>query len=342
MRLLIVTVMMLPLTLAACGGAGVDRLRIAAADKLAPVIQYGATDGVGSTGVHTVMYGETLTQIAQRYHILPADVVAANALSAPFRLPPGARLMIPPPIGYKVKSGDTVFQIARLFNLSPLDIVATNHLRSPYQLRVGQTVRLPKLPAVNQYAAQEPVLAAAMPMGINAAPTLTPVVAIPLNDQAPVQVASLGGGMMVTPRTKPTFTQASLPTFPKARDTGRPFLKPVAGNIISGYGTKGDGRVNEGINISAPKGSPVRAAPDGQIVYVGDGVDVYGNLILMRHKNEFITAYAHLDRSLVRDGDKVKRGQVIGTVGSTGHVDRSQLHFEIRRGRASLDPKTKI
>jgi murein DD-endopeptidase MepM/ murein hydrolase activator NlpD len=334
--------------LAACSGGGSGSFkRASVSDRLAPVIQYGATDGFGSTGVHTVAMGETLVGIARAYRLLPGDLLAANALTAYVRLRPGMRLEIPPPKAYTVKSGENVFQIARLFGLSPLDLIATNGLRAPYHVRVGQKLDLPR-PVLEP----EPMIAANEPVAAPRDQVIREVLAAP-SPAAPIvqtqQVASLGrGGMMVIPPSKPSVTKASLApsaeplSFPPMRDSGRSFLKPVQGSVVSGYGPKKDGRVNEGINIAAPKGSPVRAARDATVVYVGDAVEGYGNLILLKHAGGYITAYAHLDRTLVREGQTVKRGTVIGTVGSTGNVDRAQLHFEIRKGRETIDPKRMI
>lgn len=116
------------------------------------------------------------------------------------------------------------------------------------------------------------------------------------------------------------------------------FSWPVRGRILSTFGPKPDGLHNDGINIAARAGSPVIAAENGVIVYSGSELRGFGNLVLVRHADGWITAYAHLDRVLVRKGQQVKRGQAIATVGSSGGVDQPQLHFEIRRGTQAVDP----
>jgi len=95
---------------------------------------------------------------------------------------------------------------------------------------------------------------------------------------------------------------------------------------------------NDGINIAAPKGTPVVAAQDGQVVYADDGLSGYGNLILIRHQGGLVTAYAHLQNMAVGKGALVRQGQPVGTVGSSGNVATSQLHFEVRRGKDTIDP----
>jgi len=119
---------------------------------------------------------------------------------------------------------------------------------------------------------------------------------------------------------------------------GGRFLWPVKGPVISEYGGKPDGSQNDGVNISAAKGTPVIAADNGVVAYVGNELRSYGNLLLVRHANGLVTAYAHLDTTLVQRGAKVKRGQKIGTVGASGKVSAPQIHFEVRRGSQAVDP----
>ena len=108
--------------------------------------------------------------------------------------------------------------------------------------------------------------------------------------------------------------------------------------IVSGYGPKAGGFHNDGINIAAPRGTPVLAADNGVIVYVGNELKGSGNLILVRHADRWMSAYAHLDKTTVARGQVVKRGEKLGTVGSTGSVGSPQLHFEVRRGTQALNP----
>ena len=125
---------------------------------------------------------------------------------------------------------------------------------------------------------------------------------------------------------------------PRASRSGR-LAWPVDGPILSEFGTKEGGLHNDGINIGAPRGASVRAAEDGLVAYTGNELRGFGNLVLVRHDNGWGTAYAHLEQMLVRRGDKVRRGQQIGTVGSTGSVTVPQLHFEVRKGSRSADPR---
>jgi murein DD-endopeptidase MepM/ murein hydrolase activator NlpD len=120
---------------------------------------------------------------------------------------------------------------------------------------------------------------------------------------------------------------------------GRNFAWPVRGEIASDFGSKPGGLVNDGINIMAPRGTAVRAAENGIVSYAGNELRGFGNLVLIRHAGNWITAYAHLDSIDVRTGGEVQRGQVIGRIGQTGNVGEPQLHFEIRRGNTPVNPR---
>ncbi len=113
---------------------------------------------------------------------------------------------------------------------------------------------------------------------------------------------------------------------------------PVSGRIITGFGQRSDGTHNDGINLSVPLGTSVHAAESGTVAYAGSELKGYGNLILLRHDNGWVTAYAHNDQLNVKRGDKVQRGQVIATAGRTGSVDQPQVHFELRQGSKPVDP----
>jgi murein DD-endopeptidase MepM/ murein hydrolase activator NlpD len=108
--------------------------------------------------------------------------------------------------------------------------------------------------------------------------------------------------------------------------------------VIAGYGPTTNGQQNDGINIAVPENTPVKAAEDGIVAYAGNELKGYGNLVLVRHLNGYVTAYAHASRLLVKRGDQVKRGQVIAHSGQSGNVEAPQLHFEIRKGSTPLDP----
>ncbi|WP_162305806.1 peptidoglycan DD-metalloendopeptidase family protein [Oleisolibacter albus] len=123
---------------------------------------------------------------------------------------------------------------------------------------------------------------------------------------------------------------------------GKGFIWPVQGPILSDYGPKPGGLRNDGINIGAALGTPVMAAESGTVVFAGNQVKSFGNLILIRHADGWVTVYGYLDQMSVTEGQKVTRGQTIGTVGQTGNVVAPQLHFSIRKGEQPVDPKQKL
>ena len=116
------------------------------------------------------------------------------------------------------------------------------------------------------------------------------------------------------------------------------FLWPVRGRILSVYGTEAGGVHNDGINISAPQGTTVSAAESGTVAYAGNELRGFGNLLLIKHADGWVTAYAHNQVLLVKKDQKIRRGQPIARVGNSGGVDPAQLHFELRRGTKAVDP----
>ena len=116
------------------------------------------------------------------------------------------------------------------------------------------------------------------------------------------------------------------------------FRWPVSGKVVTSYGAKTNGKSNDGINVAVPEGTPVKAAEDGVVAYSGNELKGYGNLVLVRHSNGYVTAYAHASELLVKRGDAIKRGQVIAKSGQSGEVGSPQLHFEIRKGSSPVNP----
>ena len=247
---------------------------------------------------HTVVRGDTLYSLGRRYGVATRALIEANGLRAPYTLRVGQVLRFPAPGVHVVKRGETTYGISRQYGASLQDLVRVNGLRPPYRLAVGQKLTLP-------------------------------------NGSAR-QVASNR-----TTTSRPNTTRRSGPgrvtTRPPARQGSR-FAWPTDGQIISRFGPKEGGIHNDGINILAKQGAPVRVADAGVVVYAADDLEGYGNLVLVRHQGGWVTAYAHNDSLSVKEGDTVKRGQLIARVGRTGGVPQPQLHFEIRKGRQALDP----
>lgn len=291
--------------------------------------RYGGSSGGGSLGTHTLHTGENLWQVAQAYQVELRSLIDANQLVAPYRLPVGTRLQIPAPRTYMVRNGDTVYGVSRIFNTTTTALVKLNKIPKPYTLRVGQTLKLSGSGQVAVVTSRSEDISPQIMPRIESGGQVERV-ALPSVTPPPEPVKD---GAQAKPPIEPAVIVTDTRGIP-----GKGFLRPVGGKVLSGYGPKKDGLHNDGINIKAARGDGVRAAQSGQVVYAGDAIDGYGNLILIRHTNGYVTAYAHLDKMLVKKGDTIKRGQVIGKVGSTGHVSEPQLHFEIRQGKEALNP----
>jgi murein DD-endopeptidase MepM/ murein hydrolase activator NlpD len=244
----------------------------------------------------------------------------------------------------EVRRGQTLSGIAHTYHV-PMQVLAeTNHLSPPYRIETGQTLIIPGAgqPAIPP----PPTSLAVLPPAQPEAP------AVP----GPPDAASFDGASRIPAGKPPTAEASPAPAVsmpppsapavaaPQERSaapaqTGGIFLWPVRGRVLAGYGSGPDGTHNDGINIAAPRGAPVEAVDAGVVAYAGNELRGYGNLLLVKHPNGWISAYAHCDLILVKRGDKVARGQVIARVGSTGNVSEPQLHFELRRGSRAVDPR---
>ena len=151
------------------------------------------------------------------------------------------------------------------------------------------------------------------------------------------------GGKVAAPKARPkssSVTRNDLPARPPVDTSNAPsFVWPVSGEIISNFGGPANGERNDGINIATALGTPIHAAASGTITYSGNELKDYGNLVLIKHEDGYVTAYAHADRLIVTRGEVVSRGQIIGYAGQTGDVSTPQLHFEIRRDTQPVNPK---
>jgi murein DD-endopeptidase MepM/ murein hydrolase activator NlpD len=244
-------------------------------------------------------------------------------------------------------------------------IAEANQLPSPYRIQVGRTLVIPgageprvaaasasvaALPSAKPEDTPPPVTKPDLPAAPNpreAMPTHHPppaspegpsVVATSVLPPVPPEAAVPPAlPVMPTPPAPPAASEPSA-VAPPGGGNGA-FLWPVRGHVLATYGSRTDGTHNDGINIAAPKGAAVQAADAGVVAYAGNELRGYGNLILVKHANGWISAYAHCDLILVKRGEKVTRGQVIARVGSTGNVSEPQLHFELRRGNHAVDPR---
>jgi murein DD-endopeptidase MepM/ murein hydrolase activator NlpD len=228
-----------------------------------------------------------------------------------------------------------------------MELQQVNGITDPKKVMPGTTI---KIPAGNVAVAE------VQPSAGELAPTAAaPVVAAPVAARAmqqPAQPTIINGGTQTaevkdTPPAAPGVMTGTgkgdkiAVATPQAATQATSSTKlrwPANGKIIAGFGGRPDGTHNDGINLSVPLGTEVHSAENGVVAYAGSELKGYGNLVLVRHDNGWVTAYAHNDEMLVKRGDKVKRGQVIAKAGKTGTVDQPQVHFELRQGSKPVDP----
>ncbi|HEY7301615.1 MAG TPA: M23 family metallopeptidase [Xanthobacteraceae bacterium] len=207
-----------------------------------------------------------------------------------------------------VRPGDTLSKVAHRYHRSVADLARANNIAPHASLKIGERLTIP---------------------GVNApARASVPVQRAPVASTTPPPGANVLSAVPEAPVAAP-----------KPASEGIASLRwPVKGHIIAGFGPKTNGQQNDGINLAVPEGTPVKAAEDGVVAYAGNELKGYGNLVLVRHPNGYVTAYAHAKELMVKRGDEVKRGQIIAKSGQTGNVDAPQLHFEVRKGQTPVDP----
>ena len=305
--------------------------------------QPGAQGRIATEQGHTVTYrvrrGDTLNIVADKLGTSAAELRRDNHIRGN-AIRPGQILHGPRTAGatyYAVASGDTLAGVAARLGVSVEALKAANDLGSRTTLRGGQKLKLPggvhaeaassrpegryprpALPSREDNTA--PVLPA-RPMPYSGNPTAP----IPAQRPYAPPAGSAAGGPAATPTQAAPPSDAQIAMLGKGR-----FQWPLKGDLISDFGAKPGGQRNDGINIRAAAGDAVHASADGDVVYAGDQVPGFGNLVLIKHADGWVTAYGHLSRVDVKMQQKVTQGQQIGQAGQTGGVPEPQLHFEVR------------
>jgi murein DD-endopeptidase MepM/ murein hydrolase activator NlpD len=229
-----------------------------------------------------------------------------------------------------VNPGETLLSIARHNHVSVAELAKANSLDPQAKLKLGAKLTVPGARTAAVAPVAQPMAATAQPAAAPAPPA-TKMAAVTTGPQQSVRLAQA--------TTKVEEAEAESPV-KAAEATGAlpTFRWPVRGKVITAYGAKSNGKSNDGINLAVPEGTPVKAAEDGVVAYSGNELKGYGNLVLVRHANGYVTAYAHASELLVKRGDTIKRGQIIAKSGQSGEVGSPQLHFEIRKGSTPVDP----
>jgi murein DD-endopeptidase MepM/ murein hydrolase activator NlpD len=316
---------------------------------------------------------DNIEAIGRKYGVPAAAIMQANNISDPSSIRPGQRLVIPryvsssavasrpqaapahvaatrpapavtpPQVAasaadnvHVVVPGETLMAISRKYHVSLSSLAKANHIAPFTKINIGDRLTIPgrQVAEVKQPApkvskpqvAQQPQHVAKGPAESEThVASVGPVATVPATESA--RVATEG------PAQQESAAKAAEPTGAMPS-----FRWPVHGRIISAFGSKPNGAQNDGINLAVPEGTPVKAAEDGVVAYAGNELKGYGNLVLVRHSNGYVSAYANASELLVKRGDSVKRGQTIARAGQTGNVSSPQLHFEIRKGSTPVDP----
>ncbi|WP_245414875.1 M23 family metallopeptidase [Aureimonas flava] len=269
-----------------------------------------------------------------------------------------------------VESGDSLLGIARRTGVSVADLRAANGL-SGDNIRIGQTLVVPggsapaaantrvaslgappttlqaqaaAIPAPRAAPANRPVAAAPAHAPAATAPAQAAVAQPPKAEQPAAAPKAADSAVAVAAPPQPTTMakeearqEASLPPASTGIDQ---FRWPVQGRVVKNFGDKVGSRRNDGLNISVPRGTPIKAAENGVVIYAGEGLKEFGKTVLVKHDNGLVTVYGHADDILVQRGSTVKRGQEIATAGMTGDADAPMLHFEVRKDSSPVNPMT--
>ncbi len=303
-----------------------------------------------------IQRSDTLYDISRRYSVNMRALIETNRLEPPYALTPGSVVYLPEPNIHVIEPGETLYSVSRRYNVDTRSLALLNGIGRPWTVYPGDELLLPPLARDQSRTLPTPVAAN---VSIAAPPVLLPPPPRPVAPK-PAPPKSAGSSIAVTtgpvgltpeatqqvakasPPPKPPVSPPAPAAAPKQVQSGpagsREFVWPVSGKVVKGYGASADGQRNDGVNISATKGDQVKAAAGGEVVYAGSELAGFGNLVLIRHPGGWVTAYAHSETVLVREGDLVRQGQAIATVGSTGNAGGPQVHFELRKGKEPVDP----
>jgi len=310
----------------------------------------------GGTRV-TLRQGDSIAGISRRYGVPQEAIVAVNGIKDPNRVPPGESIIIPTYV-YNDGSGRSNSSDGRIVTGSvPISVGSMPRPdRKPDEQPSYADIKEGQVTAERVSIVQVSALPKRKPGGSRNELTTA---SVPASTGAPQPSAQTSGTQAVAAAPSAAVSQSSLPQ-PALTNEAKPtepiktpavvasvqeddgsvgkFRWPVRGRIISDFGAKPGGGRNEGVNLAVPEGTPVHAADDGTVIYSGNELKGYGNLILVRHDEGWVTAYAHNSELKVKRGDAIRRGDVVALAGATGSVSQPQLHFELRQGNKPVDP----
>ncbi|HEV2673219.1 MAG TPA: LysM peptidoglycan-binding domain-containing M23 family metallopeptidase [Aliidongia sp.] len=322
-------------------------------------VQAGQVLTLPRTRQHIVQQGETLYSVARRYDVEAASLARTNHIDPPYTIKLGQPLILPPSVAEVAEVAPTPSALppAGAQPVGPAPVVTAPTVPAGGSATATAlpppptSVPTPTGPPQSLTPPAAPV-AAPVPPPLPQRPVPVPVPVAPppesVPEPAPSPAAVVSPPEPESAAPVPAPASHALPAAPTPAvsalveahraPTGPLFGWPVSGQIVSTFGPAAGGTHNDGINISAPEGTTVAAAESGTVAYAGNELRGFGNLLLLKHDGGWVTAYAHNQVLLVKKGDKVRRGQAIARVGSTGGVGAPQLHFELRSGTKAVDP----
>ncbi|WP_186728707.1 M23 family metallopeptidase [Sphingomonas panacisoli] len=280
-----------------------------------------------TSSTYVVQSGDTLRGVAERVGAGAENIADANDLDPPFTLRPGQRLTIPGGRYHLVRPGQSGIAIARAYGVKWADIIAANDLDEPYMLRAGRRILIPGGTRPQTLAER----AAAFKIDLGDIATGGGEPAIPEGNKAPRAAT-------IVRRPLASLTPIATP----GPFSGSFFWPVSTGNVVKRFGAGASGERNDGINIAIPIGTPIKAAANGVVIYTATDVPGLGGLVMVKHGDGWTSVYGHASRILVQRGQAVRRGQSLALSGATGFADRPELHFELRKGRAPVDPLSEL
>lgn len=246
---------------------------------------------------------------------------------------------------HTLRSGENIYRVALKYNVSQFDILAANNIRNPADLKPGMILNIPQAGDVvtgrDEYrylANKTPVQAGVLKMNDSVVQSTSSVRKMQVNDNLKNSNFSSKNTTVIQANAEKNYYESLALKYRKNISTAKGMVWPANGRIIKTFGSKGPGVSHSGINISLPKDAPVYAADSGTVIYADNGLEVYGNLVLIQHKNGYVTAYAHNSKNIVKRHSKIGKGQLIGFAGNTGNVENTQLHFEVRKNAQAINP----
>ncbi|MHA1539138.1 MAG: LysM peptidoglycan-binding domain-containing protein [Alphaproteobacteria bacterium] len=310
---------------------------------------------------YVIQDGDIISNIANKFSVSEETLAKVNNLKRPYKMSQlaGRTLLIPldeesaekmvkkkkaiKGINKRkvsgstlVKDGDTLYSIARKYNISTKELIQINNLKPPFFLYTGMVLHLP---VTTTYTVRQDDTIYSISRKFN----IDMHTLVKANKMAkPYRIYK--GKKLYIPQVANLVTKKKGSFFTRTKKryfsgkTGRIFAWPVIGRVLASFGVQGKGKHNDGINISAKEGTAVKASGNGTVLYTGNALGGFGELILLKHKGGWVTAYAHNKTLLVKRGEDIISGQIIARIGESGNVKKPQLHFQIRRNNRVVNP----